>query len=257
MTGLQTLARKLHFNRARDLPSFEMGRIPAKQPLVDPNIPIDRLLYLLLCMNDVVGTSTVGLQQPSVHDIESDRQLFELLRTNYNGRRKRWWSFLSLWELQEIRFAKFEMYDTSRVDIIELDTVPPLDLREKAEYICDCPDLKPLIGPNFLMHYFRCPQEASLKTPCFNKIPKKSRERLTACVVSGSSSGWGLYFAEGWNWKKIIFLIFFALILLAVAAAILCWKFEHSIQDAFAISSYVLGFFAAGIGTFQVWLNMI
>jgi len=190
-----------------------------------------------------------------VHDLESDKKLFSLLRTNYNFHRKRWWSFLSLWELQRIDFVHFEMYDGPLIDIKEIHSLPPQEYR--TTYLYDRPIINPPIGTNLLMHYLRCPHEASSKTPCLEKMPKKMNDKLNVCPIKGISPGWGLYFVEDWNWKKILIGTYLTFMGSGIIVGVVCWWLDHSIQDAFAVAGFVVACFATGVGASQAWLNIL
>jgi len=190
LVAFQQLTHKIKGGAERDLPSFELRTHPIQEATQEQSTT--QALYLLLCLNGGVGASKVRLQQPPVHDLESDKKLFSLLRTNYNFHRKRWWSFLSLWELQRIDFVHFEMYDGPLIDIKEIHSLPPQE--HNTTYLYDRPILNPPIGTNLLMHYLRCPHEASSKTPCLEKMPKKMNDKLNVCPIKGISPGWGLYF---------------------------------------------------------------
>ncbi len=103
------------------------------------------------------------------------------------------------------------MYDKSLVDIKELNAIPPAELNTSYRY--EPSKLKPPIGSNLLMHYFRCPEDAPSVMPCFRKMPKKMNQKLTVRPVRGVSPRWGLHFVEGWNWKKILTVSCFVFIL--------------------------------------------
>ena len=74
-----------------------------------------KALYLLICYNEDVYASK--LLQISISDLQSDKGLFKILQTTYRSIRGRWWSFISFRTLSSIRFVKFEMYKSQRVDI--------------------------------------------------------------------------------------------------------------------------------------------
>lgn len=247
------LFQKLKLAQARDIPQYELR--PDQGARVAQSSQSDfEALYLLICMNDSVGASVVRLQQLSVHDIDSDRKLFDVLRGIHASLRQRWWSFLSLWTLQQINFVQFDVYEKFLVDIRELDVVPPAD--QFATYRHEPTHLKPPIGSNMLMHYMRCPQDATTRAPCLTKFPKKIREKLTVCPIKGVSPGWGLQFVEGWDWKKILIGSFLAFLISATIVGIVCWRLGHNIQDTFAVAGSLLTCFGLGIAALQAYLNM-
>jgi hypothetical protein len=241
-------------SRNTELPTFELQAQSQPSPTTPAQNSTTDQLFLLLCVNESTRVATTRAHQPAVHDIDSDRKLFHMFRAYYTSIRKRWWSWLSLWELQHIYFVSFEMYDKSLVDIKELNAIPPAEHHTSYRY--EPSKLKPPIGSNLLMHYFCCPDDAPSATPCFRKMPKKMNQKLTVCPVQGVSPGWGLHFVEGWNWKKILTVSCFVFILASLAVGVLYWKFEHSIQDAFTIGMFMLACFAISIGTLQAWSSI-
>jgi len=192
-------------------------------------------------MNDSIGDSIVRLQQLSIHDIDSDRRLFHVLSQMYATLRHRWWSFLSLWSLKRIKFVHFDVFDKLLVDVKDLHVVPP-----NSEHTClyQSSWLKPPIGSKLLMHYIRCPQDAKVLSFCLEKIPKQLDGRLEVCPVKGVTPGWGLQFIEGWHWKKIFIGSFFVFLASTITVAIICRHLGRSVQDAMAISSFMLACFA-------------
>lgn len=163
-------------------------------------------LFLLLCIGGNTGSSATRAYQPAVHDVDSDRKLFQKLQYYHSSIRKRWWSFISLWELQKIHFVYFDMYEKSLVDIKEINVLPPQEFSTQYRY--EASKLKPPIGSNLLMHYLRCPQDASENAPCLRKMPKKLNDQLVACPIQGVSPGWGLHFEEGWSWKSSYWFVY-------------------------------------------------
>ncbi|KAH8781708.1 hypothetical protein BGZ57DRAFT_853271 [Hyaloscypha finlandica] len=168
-----------------ELPSFELRPQPQPSPPTAQQPSPTEQLYLLLCINDSRRLSTMRAHQPAVHNINSDKILFHMLQSYYVSIRKRWWSWVSLWELQKIYFVHFEMYENSLVDIRALDAIPPEDLSTSYNY--ERSKLKPPIGSNLLIHYLRCPEDASIVTPCFQRIPKKTKEKLIGYSVSAKN----------------------------------------------------------------------
>ncbi|PVH82480.1 hypothetical protein DL98DRAFT_513915 [Cadophora sp. DSE1049] len=246
-------SQKLRRTTQGELPSFEL-RSEIPEQTTTSNEPSPKALFLLVCMNDSIGDSVIKLQQLSVHDIESDRKLFKVLGQMYATNRYRWWSFLSLWSLKRINFVNFDVYAKFLVDIKDLHVVPP---DNEHSYLYQRSGLKPPIGSNLLMHYMRCPQDATILTPCLEKVPKKVDGKLQVCPVKGVTPGWGLHFIEGWHWKRIFLGSFFAFLASAITVAITCRHLGRSVQDAMAISSFMLACFALSVGALQAWLNMV
>ena len=244
--------RNKYLTRNSDLPTFELRpQGQPSSPTSEETLQIEHL-YLLLCLSESRRVTTMRAHQPAVHSIESDKSLFHMLQAYYSETRRRWWSLLLLWDLQRIHFVHFEMYEKSLVDIRALDVIPPEDL--SASYCYERSKLKPPIGSNLLMHFFHHPEDASAITPCFQKIPKKRKEKLSVCPVKGISPGWGLCFHEGWSWRKILAWSCFMFLLSSIGVCVLYWKFEHKMQDAIALGTFMLACFGIGVSTLQAWL---
>jgi hypothetical protein len=244
--------RNKYLTRNSDLPTFELRpQGQPSSPTSEETLQIEHL-YLLLCLSESRRVTTMRAHQPAVHSIESDKSLFHMLQAYYTETRRRWWSWLLLWDLQRIHFVHFEMYEKSLVDIRALDVIPPEDL--SASYCYERSTLKPPIGSNLLMHFFHHPEDASAITPCFQKIPKKRKEKLSVCPVKGISPGWGLCFHEGWSWRKILAWSCLMFILSSIGVCVLYWKFEHKMQDAIALGTFMLACFGIGVSTLQAWL---
>ena len=244
--------RNKYLTRNSDLPTFELRpQGQPSSPTSEETLQIEHL-YLLLCLSESRRVTTMRAHQPAVHSIESDKSLFHMLQAYYSETRRRWWSLLLLWDLQRIHFVHFEMYEKSLVDIRALDVIPPEDL--SASYCYERSKLKPPIGSNLLMHFFHHPEDASAITPCFQKIPKKRKEKLSVCPVKGISPGWGLCFHEGWSWRKILAWCCLTFVLASIGVCVLYWKFEHKMQDAVALGTFMLACFGIGVSTLQAWL---
>lgn len=146
------------------------------------------------------------------------------------------------------------MYEKSLVDIKEVNAVPPSEFATQYRY--EPSKVKPPIGSNLLMHYLRCPEDASETAPCLRRMPKKLNDQLVACPNNGVSPGWGLHFEEGWSWKKILTGLCFLFILASVLEAVLYWRFEHSAQDSLALGTFMLACFSVVVATLQAWLSV-
>jgi hypothetical protein len=71
-----------------------------------------------------------------------------------------------------------------------------------------------------------------------------------------SPPGWALYFLEGWDWRKILIGTYLAFTITEIVIVSLIYHFEHRLQDVFAMASFLLDCFVAGVAVFQAWLNM-
>lgn len=114
-------------------------------------------------------------------------------------------------------------------------------------------EVMPPIGSNLLMHLLENPEDAEVLPVLYRKIPKKIRDKLTACPVKGSSVGWGLQFVEGMNWFAFLVYGCFGFVLSLLAA--LVWvALKSDVQGGFAIAGYMIAFllFCAGISRADV-----
>jgi hypothetical protein len=207
-------------------------------------------LFLLLCYGE--GRYSTRLLQLDLHSLEatSDQTIFRLLGQNYKQMRGRWLSYISLRTLTGIKFVRFEMYRSSLVDVRQKDDVPPPGHAEY-RYLPTPPDLVPPIGENHMMHLFQHPDHADEETVCLDRFPKKLKERLQCKPGTPTSIGWGLEFVEDWDWKFIWWIAFAVLGLGSLLMGVLWAKFEHSVQDAFAIAAYMVAFVGVSVGAMQ------
>jgi hypothetical protein len=140
------------------------------------------------------------------------------------------------------------------VDVRKADDIPPF---WNADY-CYSPapaEVIPPVGENHLMHLFQHPLHAQSKRVCFDRFPKKFRDRLV-CAGQPTQLGWGLHFVEGWSVKKIWLSGFLISGVGSLVFGILWAVFEHSIQDAFAVAGYCLTIGTFGVGTVQAILHL-
>jgi hypothetical protein len=165
-----------------------------------PAHTLGEVFYLLLCHNSGIGAEVVKLRQPDICDINNDHKLFSFLHEEYIILRKRWWTWISLWTLQSIKFVRFELHENELVDIKKVDEVPPpLKDNDYRHGPPNPPELNPPLGPTILMHLFKHPDKAGTKNKCLKKIPRKLRNRLAIIDEEEDAIGWGLQFVEGWS----------------------------------------------------------
>lgn len=215
------------------------------------------IFYLLLCHNAGVGREVVKLLQPDVCDINDDKKLFEVLKEEYDILRERWWSRISLWTLQSIKFARFELYEDEVVDIRQLDEVPPPNRDYEYRHgPPNPPDLQPPIGSNLLMHCFMYPGKIGSGKRRLRKIPRRLRDRLALAPEDNDTIGWGLQFVEGWSKKRLMYAVAVSFGATSLLVLILFSILGHNIQNAAAIASFMLSFVTIGITTLQAALHM-
>ncbi|CAG8977424.1 hypothetical protein HYALB_00007756 [Hymenoscyphus albidus] len=217
-----------------------------------PSPPI-ALLYLLLCYNE--GRYATCLLQIDLTSkgAECDKSLFRLLRSIYHDMRGKIISRLSLRNLQSIKFVSFELFGKELVNLRKQDDIPPPDHTEY-HYQPAPPELIPPVGENCFMHLFEHPEEGENVSFCLDRFPKKLHEKLL-CRGGGTNAGWGLQFVEGWNMRKVFGSVFFLFEIGSLLIAILYTVYEHSIQDAFSMASYMMAMATMGIGTLQAFIN--
>jgi hypothetical protein len=140
---------------------------------------LEEVFYLLLCHNSGVGAEIVKLRKPDICDINNDQKLFSFLHEEYITLRKRWWTWISLWTLQSIKFVRFELYENELVDVKKLDEVPPPARNNEYRHgPPNPPELNPPLGSTLLMHLFKHPELAGTRKHYLKKIPGKLRNRL-------------------------------------------------------------------------------
>lgn len=213
------------------------------------------LLYLLLCYPS--GRYATRLLQLDLHQLEpmSDQSLFIILCSNYKSMRGRLFSLVSLKTLRSIKFIHFEMYRSFLIDVRQKDVIPPPGHIEYC-YSPAPPEVIPPIGHNHLMHLFLNPSHADDDTVCLDRFPKKLKEKLSCKKGQATSFGWGLEFVEGWDMKSIWVIAFIIFGLGSLILGILWSVYKHSIQDAFAISGYMVSFAGISVGPVQSLLVM-
>jgi hypothetical protein len=215
------------------------------------------VFYLLLCHNDGAGAEIVKLRQPDICDINNDQKLFNFLHEEYKALRKRWWTWISLWTLQSIKFVRFELYENELVDVKKLDEVPPPTKDNEYRHgPPNPPELNPPLGSTLLMHLFKHPTLAGTRKHCLKKIPRKLQNRLTVLNEEDDAIGWGLQFIEGWSKKRLMYMTALTFGLSSLVVMILVAILGHDIQNAAAIASFMLSFVTIGIATAQAALHM-
>ncbi|KAK4661055.1 hypothetical protein QC762_124460 [Podospora pseudocomata] len=250
-TGTTRIFRKFQYpllpehKSSRGNMSLELGN-PCTQS--SQQAPYTTHLFLLLCVPFL--RFATRLAQPEVCQINSDQELFQLLRRQYliarSGKR---WLWGQLRRVQAIDFVKLELYSTQElVDIchspsLPQDTDPYVYNPQPAEHI-------PPVGANHLMHLFSHPSHAEPLPILFRRVPKKVDNPLKPCPINGVGLGWSLYLQEGMNWPAMLLYgcIGFGLSLFtAVVWATLVS--QGDVQGGFAIGGFMVAFlgFAGGV----------
>ncbi|KAH8803417.1 hypothetical protein F5884DRAFT_861745 [Xylogone sp. PMI_703] len=248
----------LNLRREPALPVHELSSLDNQlasdqtQPRT-PGVLQTNLMYLLLCYNK--GRFATHLLQIDLVTLgaECDGSLFKIVRQSYDNMKGRLIPYISLRTVTVVKFVRFGISRSELVDVQKQDDIPPPD-HAQYTYKPTPPELIPPIGERYMMHLFQYPSHAEGDIYCLERLPKKLKEKLK-CDGS-SEQGWGLYLVEGLDMRKIwliSFILFgFGSLLIGVLWAI----YEHSIQDAFSIGSYMVAFATVTIGTVQALLVM-
>ncbi|KAK4224003.1 hypothetical protein QBC38DRAFT_446875 [Podospora fimiseda] len=216
----------------------------ACQPKTSPQNNPHSHTFLLLCMPYFQLASK--LQQPDVCRINSDQELFHLLRNKYDKARSRWNQLSSkLRKVQGIEFVQFELYSSQLVDLRSRPSVPDVKTPKGSAYVYDpVPvDYLPPIGSNHLTHLFHHPDHAEPLPLLHRKIPKlKKPSNLTACPIKDTETGWGLHFIEGTNWNTVFILGCVGFLLSLLVAIIWAVCKNGDVQGKFAMAGFTVAF---------------
>ncbi|KAF2235004.1 hypothetical protein EV356DRAFT_133099 [Viridothelium virens] len=196
------------------------------------------LEFLLLCVpHRRHGTKMINVD---VVDISSDVDFFLLLRRQYHSRRGRF----------------FEAYVNNLADIHKLDSIPSESMRDEYTYYPMPAEHIPPIGPNMLKHLYDHPEEAKAINFCFRKVPKKRKEKLVACPIRGSRTGWGIQYIEGIHWLEALICGLLAITLSTVTG--IGWSvLRDDVQGGFTIASFMLTALTCLMGLIQSHLEVL
>lgn len=105
------------------------------------------------------------------------------------------------------------------------------------------------------MHRFSNTSHCRDSTYCLAQIPKRVRERPQYGSAPDNFTAWGLYFEENFDMTRLCLCGTVAFVLSLVFG--ISWAAQKgSIQDGFAVASYILAFEALTIGTVQVAIGL-
>ncbi len=235
-----------------------IGSLTGTRPLRDNNLPTLPLhqhhakdqernsqssatsenLFLLMCIPyRKHGTRLVHMD---LAELISDETLFRKLRHEYQSIRGQWASYFSLWKMAEIQFVKFGLHKHQLVDIEEKNDLPPASLKNEYRYRPIPAKTIPPVGSNHLMHLYEHPDHADDVPFCLERIPKKIREQLELSPHQAPGLlGWGVYFAEGFDWPK--FWVFGSVILSLSVLFGVCWStLRQDIQGGFGVTACMM-----------------
>lgn len=100
------------------------------------------------------------------------------------------------------------------------------------------------------MHMLCSPQCIDVReTWVLDQLPKRTRGELEE-RAGQPVEGWGIYYQEGVDFDMIIGVVFCIFVLASLLFGILWTVFEHDVQGAFGISSYMV----TASGIFLAWM---
>ncbi|KAI2611890.1 hypothetical protein GGR54DRAFT_344450 [Hypoxylon sp. NC1633] len=221
-----------------------------KKKTVEPGtcfrVPMnDTHIYLLACLP--FGRWVSKLHQPEICTITSDQDFFTLLRVLYAKNRQKL-SLSWLRRVEGIHFVQFDVHRTEIASVRSEPALPPENMKGQYQYDPMPAQLVPPIGPNMLVHFFENPTHAGVLPDLYKRIPKKLREKLTPCQVTGMSVGWGIQFVEGMD--TFIFFICVCVCFLACMAVAVCYSItRQDLQGGVGLGGLFLTFmlFCAGV----------
>jgi hypothetical protein len=257
ITSISKRVQTMKSGEPRELVSTELRYYSDARTTRTPAHISGEVFYLLLCHNSGIGAEVLKLRQPDICDINNDHKLFSFLHEEYTTLRKRWWTWISLWILQSIKFVKFELHENELVDVKKLDEVPPPTKDHEYRHgPPNPPELIPPLGSNLLMHLFKHPELAGTRRHCLKKVPRKLRSRLAVIDEEDDAIGWGLQFIEGWSKKRLMYMTALTFGVGSFVVMVVVSMLGHDIQNAAAIASFMLSFVTIGIATAQAALHM-
>lgn len=105
------------------------------------------------------------------------------------------------------------------------------------------------------MHRFSNTTHCRDSTHCLTQIPKRVSGRPRYGSAPDHFTAWGLYFHEAFDIARL-FLCGMIAFLVSLVFGIVWAADKKSIQDGFAVASYILAFEALTIGTVQVGMGL-
>lgn len=181
----------------------------------------------------------------SSHKITSDRDLALALRNHYFRVNQKWYRTLKLRGLSTLEFVQFEVHQNRFADIRKCPDMPPSAAKD---YAFEPGELVPPVGPTYLLHLFKHPEDYDGELITYLRVPKKSG-RLSLGV------GWGIHLVEGFLPDRVWMLLsgLFALASL-VFGVLWAWK-KHDVQGAFGVAAWICGLAVLSVGWLQAGLG--
>ncbi|KAF2025241.1 hypothetical protein EK21DRAFT_93432 [Setomelanomma holmii] len=212
-------------------------------------------LHLMACMQR--GRYQQTVQHHRIDGISTDKELFCFIRRQLCQRWSRFRRLFSLKCVQGLYFVKFRLWAGGSAEnrehepcctssaSKECECIPPASKVEPAidaEYRCKPAgplDAWPPVLSQQLMHMLTDPECIHKEEMLvLEKLPKRTCRELQG-KVRQPAEGWGIHFQEGWDTDILIGVV--AIIFAASLLFAILWSyFEHDIQGAFGVSSYMI-----------------
>jgi hypothetical protein len=207
--------------------------------------------YLLLCIKE--SKYTTAISPLSIRDVKSDFELFEAIRGIYMSRRLKIFQSISFTTVKRIDFVKFLLCESSLVDCIKRNQLPP---RTVEFYAFDPrkPRVIPPIGTDFLLHRFHNPKCGSGKYRCLKQFPKRLDQRPQHGQPPDYDVGWGVHVVEGPHFAMVMTWHIAVATVESLLFGVLYWYFGRDISGAFTVSAYMTSLTSLLIGAWQVWI---
>jgi hypothetical protein len=154
----------------------------------------------------------------------------------------------------ELKRTQFALRQHQEVDQLQLDQIPPptethYDFHERN------PGYIPPIGNRYLMHRFSNSASCRDSTYCLSQIPKRVHGRPQFGSAPDHFTAWGLYFHETFDMTRLC-LCGIVAFLISLAFGVVWAVDKKSIQDGFAVASYILALETLTISTVQVGIGL-
>lgn len=225
----------------------------AKQPAgVTTNTPFNvnfrpyiEPLWLFTCLNEGKWSTKLRHLDVNSSKITSDKDLALALSGLYKQVNRKWYKFLKLRGLTNIRFVQFELHRNRYADI---SRVPALPEPGTSDYEFQSSELMPPVGSTYLMHLFKHPEDYDDELITYLRTPKR-RVRLEVGI------GWGLQLVEGFLPERVWALILGLFGLASLVFAVVWTVMKDDVQGAFGIAGWMLTAAALVIAWVQTWVD--
>ncbi|KAH8597178.1 hypothetical protein B0O99DRAFT_685090 [Bisporella sp. PMI_857] len=214
--------------------------------------PFPLQLWLLTCAEREKFITKLEHLDMDPKRIQSDKELAQLIKSQYSKLRSSWKQILRLRGLQTIRFVQFEVHRSKVVDIRKCPDLPALS---DTNYDFLANDVIPPVGEHYLMHLFHHPEDYEDELITYNRLPKKRGSRLRIGHNVDVGIGWGIHLVEGFMAHKVWTLFTSLFLVLSLVFAITWALKKGDVQGAFGVASYVGAFSVLIIGCGTAYLE--